>query len=55
MQDQPEIDESLIHYHQITNATVLLTSKAQSNPDIFNYSDTMDGEYMAHWIRAASK
>ena len=47
--------ESMLTSDQIPDATVLLTSKAQSNPDLFDYSEAMNGENRTDWIKAASK
>ena len=55
MADQLEVDKSFLNCHQISDAIVLLTSKAQSNPDLFDYSDAMNGEHRAEWIKSASK
>ena len=55
MTDQLEVDKSFLNCHQISDAIVLLTSKAQSNPDLFDYSDAMNGEHRAEWIKSASK
>jgi hypothetical protein len=52
-------DSHINHYENITNAypdaEVLLTSKAQNNPDMFEYSEAMNGEHRKEWIEAATK